>query len=277
MKMKRKILTFLLIAIMSVSMLAGCGQDGNTDNSEDTNNENSADAGQEEETARPESYDVLEGITFSVIGDSYLAGKGLDDKSSVWPALLATKYNMVYKNYGVNGSTISNYAGENYNPMVDRYDEIANNNPDIIIVEGGRNDYNQDVPMGEDGSLDTKTMKGAVRFLITKLQEKFPNALIIGVTCWEVGGLPNEQGYTCSDYGRALIDVCKELGVPYINAMDSDAMGVYMTDATFRRQYCISFDDISHLNKEGMKLVLPAFETQIAEFYEQFLNQNESE
>ena len=268
--MKNRILVFLLITIMSISMLVGCGQSGNTDKQGEANDENSA-------VDRPESYDVLEGITFSVIGDSYLAGKGLADPSSVWPALLATKYNMVFENYGMNGSTISNYAGANYNPMVERYDQIEENNPDIIIVEGGRNDYNRDVPMGEDGSLDTNTMKGAVRYLITKLQEKFPDTLIIGVTCWEVGGLPNEQGYTCSEYGDAFIEVCEALNVPCINAMDSDTMGVYMTDASFRRQYCVSYDDISHLNEEGMKLVLPAFETQIAEFYEQFLNQNESE
>lgn len=261
--MKNRSLVFLLITIISISILVGCGQSGNTDKTGDVK--------------RPESYDVLEGITFSVIGDSYLAGKGLVDPSSVWPALLATKYNMVFNNYGMNGSTISNYAGANYNPMVERYDQIEENNPNIIIVEGGRNDYNQDVPMGEDGSLDTKTMKGAVRYLITGLQEMFPDTLIIGVTCWEVGGIPNEQGYTCSEYGDAFIDVCKSLNVPYINAMDSDTMGVYMTDAAFRRQYCINYDDISHLNEEGMKLVLPAFETQIAEFYEQFLNQNESE
>ena len=50
-----------------------------------------------------------------------------------------------------------------------------------------------------------------------------------------------------------------------------------MTDANFRRQYCISYDDISHLNAEGMKLVLPAFENQIANAYQQFLNNRESE
>ena len=50
-----------------------------------------------------------------------------------------------------------------------------------------------------------------------------------------------------------------------------------MTDASFRRQYCISYDDISHLNEEGMKLVLPAFENQIAKAYQQFLNNKESE
>lgn len=210
-------------------------------------------------------YDILKGKTFTVIGDSYLAGNGLD-KTLVWPALLAKKYDMVYNNYGMNGSTMSNYVTSN-NPMVVRYTQMTDNNPDIVIIEGGRNDYNKNVPMGENGSTDTKTMKGAARFLISKVQEKYPNALIICLTVWEVGGNPNSAGYYCSDYGRALLEVCADMGVPCINAMDQEATGVKMTDSTFRAKYCMKPNDISHLNADGMKLVLPAFEKAIADFY----------
>ena len=210
-------------------------------------------------------YDILQGKTFSVIGDSYLAGNGLE-KELGWPALLAKKYDMEFNNYGMNGSTMSNYVTSN-NPMVVRYTNMANNNPDIIIIEGGRNDYNKNVPIGENGSTDTKTMKGAARFLITKMQERYPNALIICLTVWEVGGGANSAGNVCSDYGRALLEVCADMGVPCINAMDQEATGVKMTDANFRNQYCMKSNDISHLNADGMKLVFPAFEKAIAEFY----------
>ncbi len=212
-------------------------------------------------------YDILKGKTFTVIGDSYLAGNGLD-QTLVWPALLAKKYDMVYNNYGKNGSTMSNYVTTN-NPMVVRYTQMADNNPDIVIIEGGRNDYNKNVPIGENGSTDTKTMKGAARFLISKVQEKYPNALIICLTVWEVGGSKNSAGNYCSDYGRALLEVCADMGVPCINAMDQEATGVKMTDATFRSKYCMKPTDISHLNADGMKLVLPAFEKAIADFYAQ--------
>lgn len=208
-------------------------------------------------------YENLQGKTFTVIGDSYLAGNGLD-KSLVWPALLAEKYGMEYKNYGVNGSTLSNYVTSN-NPMVDRYTAMAQNDPDIVIIEGGRNDYNKSVPLGEDGSMDTKTMKGAARYLITKLRERYPNATIICLTVWEVGGKANSIGNYCSDYGRALLEVCADMDVPCINAMDQELTGVYMTDADFRAQYCMKPTDISHLNADGMKLVFPVFERLIAE------------
>ncbi len=210
-------------------------------------------------------YDVLKGKTLSVIGDSYFAGNGLDPEL-VWPALLAEKYDMVFNNYGKNGSTMSNFV-TNKNPMVARYGQIARNNPDIIIIEGGRNDYNKDVPMGENGSTDTKTMKGAARFLITKIKERYPTATVICLTVWEVGGGKNGAGYYCSDYGRALLEVCADMGVPCINAMDQTATGVKMTDPAFRAKYCMKPTDISHLNADGMKLVFPYFEKTIAELY----------
>ena len=128
-------------------------------------------------------------------------------------------------------------------------------------------DYNKNVPIGTNGSMDTKTMKGAARYLITKVQERYPNALIICLTVWEVGGNANSAGNVCSDYGRALLEVCADMGVPCINAMDQQATGVYMTDASFRTKYCMKSSDISHLNADGMKLVLPAFEKAIAEYY----------
>lgn len=216
---------------------------------------------------------VFAGKKISVIGDSYMAGSDIKDKSSVWINMFAAKYGMTLNNYGVNGSTISNFAGNKYNPMVDRWEEaFADDTPDIIIVEGGRNDYNYNVPMGELGTKDKATFKGATAYLISSLKEKFPNALIIGITCWEVGGTKNDAGYYCSDYGRAFIEVCKEQGISYVNAMDSIDMGIYMTSSNFRGRFCIKAGDISHLNEKGMKRVLPVFEKKIYDMYNAHVN-----
>ena len=210
-------------------------------------------------------FDILEGKSFIVIGDSYFAGSDID-KSLVWPALMAKKYNMEFCNYGIGGSTISAHNGGK-NPMVNRYTDMINNDPDIVIVEGGRNDYNISAPLGTLQSNDKTTMMGASRLLINGVKEKYPNALIICVTCWEVGGKANDAGNVCSAYGRALLEVCADMGVLCINAMDQKATGVYMTDAEFRKNYCIGPNDISHLNADGMKLVFPFFEKTIAELY----------
>jgi len=141
---------------------------------------------------------------------------------------------------------------------------------DIIIVEGGRNDYNFNVPLGTLEDTTTKTMMGATRYLLTKLRERYPNAVIIGLTCWETGGNKNKDGHYCREYGQAMLDICADLGIPCINALDQGKMGVYMTDPNFRAKYCRDANDVSHLNDDGMKLVLPVFERYIAEIYEEY-------
>jgi hypothetical protein len=48
-----------------------------------------------------------------------------------------------------------------------------------------------------------------------------------------------------------------------------------MESADFRAAYCIGAGDISHLNIEGFKYVMPKFEKFIAEEYEKFLAQKQ--
>ncbi len=213
-------------------------------------------------------YDVLNGITMNVIGDSYFKGEGLKPHY-VWPGLIATKYGMKFDNKGIGGSTVSNYVTTN-NPMVDRYNKMPDNNPQIVIIEGGRNDYNKSVPIGENSDTSTKTFKGAVNTLIDSVRKKYPDALILAVTVWEVGGKANSAGHMCSDYGRALIEICNLKGVPVYNSMEQDKIGVYMTDPDFRAEFCMKPGDISHLNAYGMMKVMPVFEKWIAEEYSKF-------
>ncbi len=214
------------------------------------------------------TYNALfAGKKISVIGDSYMQGSTIftdGDTNDLWISMFANKYGMTLENHGKNGSTVSNFAGSTYNPMVDRWEtDFANDTPDIIIVEGGRNDWNYNSPMGEIGTTDKGTFKGAATYLISSLKEKYPNAIIIGLTSWEVGGSRNAAGYYCSDYGRALIEVCESLDIPYIDAMQSADINVYMTSSNFMGRFCLKYNDVSHLNEKGMKLVLPIFEEKI--------------
>jgi hypothetical protein len=154
--------------------------------------------------------------------------------------------------------------------MVTRYAELPSNRADIILLEGGKNDFNSSVPIGEIGDTSTKTFMGALKFLIGKLREKYPDALIICVTVWNTAGT-NSLGLNVSDYGQAMIEVCASMGVPCFNSMDTNLSGVDMTSAAFRSQYCQSSSDVSHLNVGGHRMVLPKFEKFIAEQYESYL------
>ena len=89
-----------------------------------------------EEHKKEMNHTALNGLTVNLLGDSYFAGNGLDP-DYVWPALMAKKYGMVLHNGGVNGSTISNYVSTNH-PMCIRFRDLPDNNPDVVLVEGGR-------------------------------------------------------------------------------------------------------------------------------------------
>ncbi len=203
-------------------------------------------------------YPSLKSITLNVIGDSYFAGNGLE-VNYVWPSLLAQGYEMTFQNYGKNGSTISDYVTTN-NPMVQRYTQMVNNTPDIVIFEGGKNDYNKNVPIDR--------FSADVEKLINGLKAKYPNALLLCVTPWKVAGT-NDIGKTVDDYVNALKTTCAALGVICFDASDPQNLGgiVDMTNAAFRAEYCMTPSDVSHLNAKGHRLVLEYFEKFVGENY----------
>ena len=209
-------------------------------------------------------YDILEGCTASFIGDSLFGGHGIGIENS-WINLLGEKYNMVYNNYGSNGCTLSACEG-GANPIITRYTAMADNDPDIIVFEGGRNDFNKCAALGSIEEKDITTYLGAISALVDGLREKYPRAVIIAVSFWNTTTV-NKAGATSNSYVEAMLSACESLGVPIINAYDESASGVHMTDKDFRAEYCYVPGDVCHLNIEGMKLVLPFFEKEIARIY----------
>ncbi|MBR7099457.1 MAG: SGNH/GDSL hydrolase family protein [Clostridia bacterium] len=219
------------------------------------------------EESRATYYDdALEGITVNALGDSYFAGNHLASEY-IWINLLAEKYGMTMNNYGRNGSTVSNYTTER-TPMCERYVDMADNAPQIVLLEGGRNDFSFHVPVGSSDSTDTHTFSGAFNVIIDGVQEKYPDAMIVLISSWN---FPDNAEGLRVQYVNAMRSIAENQGVYMIDASDSEAIGVDMTNDAFRRQYCMGANDVSHLNKEGMKLVMPRFERYISEYYADFL------
>lgn len=209
----------------------------------------------------------LEELTVYAIGDSYFEGNGLLS-DYVWLSLMSKKYGIELHNYGKNGSTVSNYV-TSYNPMCDRYTSLPDGSPDIILVEGGRNDFNQKVPIGAADSSDTKTYSGALNVIIDGLQKKYPSAMIVCVTPWN---FPDKSGYslTYKDYTDAMEEVAEAQGVYCVKAYEPEISGVNMRDDSFKSKYCMKPGDVSHLNLDGMKIAMSHFEKIIAQYYADF-------
>lgn len=211
--------------------------------------------------------DILEGLTMYAMGDSYFQGSGLGHYYT-WPSVIARKYNMEHVNYGIGGSTMANVSTNN--PMVIRYASMQNGNADIIILEGGRNDRNKQVPYGDFNSRDDKTLCGALNIMIEGLHKKYPNALIILVTPWNY---KDNSSYVTYNYAMKMVEYQKQLGLDYvaiINAADVSISGVDMNDVSFREKYSKAVGDISHLNSKGMSNVAIRMEKQVAELYAKF-------
>ena len=200
-------------------------------------------------------YSVLEGKSINVMGDSYVSAISLPD-GKIWPQLLAEKYELDYRSYGISGNAIGSPEASG-TPMVQRYTQMRND-ADIVFVVGGRNDYNQSYPVGKVGDTTMDTFCGALAVLIDGLREKYPNSLILFSTSWYV----NED---MKAYTDATLAVCEAKGIPCYNAADQSLSRVYMDQSGFRSTYCVKPNDVSHLNAAGMKLVLPRFEKFIAE------------
>ena len=211
-------------------------------------------------------YPILNKLTVAAIGDSYIAGTG-----GKWPDILAQKYGMRYYNYGISGSTVSSYVSDR-NPMVKRYQEMAAVDANIVIIEGGRNDFNAYTPIGNVDSRNPITFSGALNIIIDASKEKYPDAMIVLITPWN---FPDKDTHpmTYLHYVNAMLAVAEYQGerVYCINASDTSLTGVDMRSSSFRRTYCLKESDVSHLNSRGMQMVAPRFEKILAEYYADFL------
>jgi hypothetical protein len=183
---------------------------------------------------------------------------------------------MDFINYGIGGSTMSDYVTTN-NPMVVRYKTMAKGDADLILLEGGRNDRSKEVPIGDFESRDSKTFMGSINIMLDGMLKTYPNALIILVTPWHHTGKVASTGLSNVDYANAMRDLAEyrnDKRIVCLYAADPDIVGLDMDDTRFRIKYCQEPNDVSHLNAEGMKYVLPFMEQFIATEFAKFKGAN---
>lgn len=186
---------------------------------------------------------------FGMLGDSYVRGNNTDGTLTAYN-IAAIKLGFSYYNYGKNGNTIASYDGydDNHVPMVIRYADM-DDNLDIIGFEGGRNDYGNNIPMGEDTDKDVTTFKGALNVLCEGLIKKYLGKKLFGVPCWAVNTPVNSVGLTQLDYLNAFVHVVHDIWG--IEVLDSRSVGVYMNSPEFLAKYTEDGNSISHLNADG--------------------------
>ena len=163
-----------------------------------------------------------------------------------------------YKNIGVSGATISNkYTAATNIP--DQLVQLTDYDPDVIISDGGVNDYYQNAELGvipvavvttdgEAEALNRNTVMGGLQYLLYKMVTLYPKAqrffLLTHKTTANINGTvadwtvtKNNAGYTQTELFDAIKTVCKLYSVKVIDvfgeSMINTAFDVYKSDVAY--------------------------------------------
>lgn len=158
---------------------------------------------------------ILTGKTLVALGDSLIYGILLGNDAT-WVNLLGEKHGMRVLNYGVNGSPVARQSQEpEREAMYDRYSRMEPG-ADYVVVLGGANDRNLNVPIGglSRQNREPTTFAGALNLLIEGLMERYPQAKLLLMTNYNRWPEPNRLGLADIDYVDAMLAVAGLWAVP---------------------------------------------------------------
>lgn len=176
--------------------------------------------------------------------------------------------NVPYTNLGVTGATLGFAAGH-----TQIYTEIENitYTKDVIISDGGINDYYFDVPLGdqptrpvtndtEASSIDKSTVSGGLSYLCYLMIKKMPKAQRYFLITHKTNNYPytaNGAGYTQQQLHDRIVEVCKLYNVHIIDVYEQSIINsafsqyvsptAYASDTSVTTQYYVDSDGIHPL------------------------------
>lgn len=174
----------------------------------------------------------LDGKKIVVIGDSLIYGNLLGN-GVTWTAIMQNDTGAEVYNYGINGNAISSVSGGTGTPMSVRYADIEElPTADIVVVEGGANDYNNACPLGTLADTQNNTFIGAVNVLIDGIRQLAPQAQILFMTTYNRTAAANSAGLHYADYANAMVNACANRSVPCYNNFANSGLALDNTNLT---------------------------------------------
>lgn len=161
------------------------------------------------------------------------------------------------RNYGQNGSRIA-VTPDRDDGFVQRYERMADD-ADIVLVMGGVNDFQHDVPMGPADSADPRCFTGALRTLVPGLLRKYPDRRLVFLTPMKndfvhpTKHYPNTftrngQGLVQADYAAVIRRVCDFYGVPVLDMFAASGISPFVEEQA--RRY---MPDKLHYSRAGYR------------------------
>ncbi len=169
----------------------------------------------------------IENITINCLGASntriLIDDEGKKARDINYPVMLGLRLRCNIRNYGVSGTNIAMQEGrtDSYLERAPMMEEGA----DIIIVQGGGNDANHNIPLGELDSADPYTYCGAIRSLIRALRRDFPDSRLIFSAAMRRKKLKqrsDDLGWF--EFHEAFVSVCRSEGIDPIDFWYDDAL-----------------------------------------------------
>lgn len=111
-----------------------------------------------------------------------------------------------------------------YTGMSDYFENSDDDRQKCFIISLGLNDYFYGFPVKSDDPYDPYTYAGALRIAIEKLQDAYPDAVIVLMTpnftsLFNNGLQPlTDTGDTLPDYVAAVISICREKELPFYDS-----------------------------------------------------------
>ncbi len=238
------------------------------------------------ESVRRKQVAMLQDLNVLAIGDSLFDGDFVSGDKQ-WIGLLAKECSWNLTNLGQDGWTVA-YNPEIYPDSVSARPSMAyhllnnenykygstsyyyqNNREtpfggaeevDLILLEGGTNDFNWGMPLGEVTSTDIGTLYGALNTMIETLLDTYTEAKIVLVTTWHKTGTRDDGAAALDFVANALKNIkstnySDDDNVILLDAGDPAVSGIEMSNEAFRAEYSKSVDDTAHLNEKGMELM----------------------
>lgn len=196
----------------------------------------------------------LVGISIFTFGDSIMATRsGVVNTVD----LLRNNHGIGGINYGVGGYTLARFDGSERGSILNKIDgALKTVSPDIILLEGGCNDYTLDVPLGVitdyldfSGNYDETTYLGALETALYKLKNNYSDALIIWIYVHKHQRTEKETANFTTMHDKSL-EVCEKWSIPVVDIYNEGNMN---TRLDYHKQAYTDSADGVHPNSLGHK------------------------
>ena len=201
----------------------------------------------------------LDGLKLYNFGDSIGAGDG--NNGVGYAEMLETLYNFDSHDYAHSGDN------QTMGSILTQIENASSTQPDIILLEGGANDFTQYRPMGnmtnefsfDSQNFDETTFIGALEMALNKLTTKYPGVPIIWIYTHRENTRTEKSNGTVTVNFTTMhdrsIETCNKWSIPVVDIYNESGLNTMLS--YYRTNYT-SNGDGTHPNENGyLKYYIP--------------------